>query len=160
VTHKIIIERNTLRFAAAHFTTFGGECEPLHGHNYDVIVEISGALTSDSWVIDFSDAKALVRGLCKELDHKFIVPGQSKDISISHSNGEVELKWGERRYVIPEADTVSVDVDNTTAERLAEWFAGRIAAELRKLSADNVTSVTVGVEEMPGQSGWFTLALP
>ena len=159
MTHKIIIERNTLRFAAAHFTTFGGECEPLHGHNYDVTVEISGALTSDSWVIDFSEAKALVRGLCKELDHKFIVPALSKDIAVSRSGGELTLKWGDQRYVMPEKDSVSIDVDNTTAERLAEWFAGRIATELRSRGAENVTSVTVGVEEMPGQSGWFTLRL-
>jgi 6-pyruvoyltetrahydropterin/6-carboxytetrahydropterin synthase len=159
VTHKIIIERNTLRFAAAHFTTFGGECEPLHGHNYAVTVEISGALTGDSWVIDFGEAKALVRGLCQELDHKFIVPALSKDISISRSGGELTLKWGDLRYVMPEKDSVSIDVDNTTAERLAEWFAGRIAAELRSRGAENVSSITVGVEEMPGQSGWFTLAL-
>lgn len=159
MTHKIIIERNTLRFAAAHFTTFGGECEPLHGHNYDVTVEISGALTTDSWVIDFSEAKALVRDLCRELDHKFIVPALSKDISISRSGGELTLEWGDLRYVMPEKDSVAIDVDNTTAERLAEWFAGRITVELQSRGAGNVASVTVGVEEMPGQSGWFTRSL-
>jgi 6-pyruvoyltetrahydropterin/6-carboxytetrahydropterin synthase len=159
MTHRITIERNTLRFAAAHFTTSAGECEPLHGHNYDVMVEIEGALTADSWVIDFSAAKALVRGLCKELDHKFLVPAKSAGLTATRFGGELELKWGERRYVMPEADAVSLGVDNTTAERLAEWFAGRIAAELRSRGAANVTSVTVGVEEMPGQAGWFTAAL-
>ena len=159
MTHRITIERNALRFAAAHFTTSGGECEPLHGHNYAVTVEIAGSLTPDSWVIDFSAAKALVRGLCKELDHKFLVPAASTEVTATRSGGELELKWGERRYVMPEADAVSLDVDNTTAERLAEWFAGRIAAALRSRGAGNVTSVSVGVEEMPGQAGWFTLGL-
>jgi hypothetical protein len=42
---------------------------------------------------------------------------------------------------------------------LAEWFVGRIAVELRSRGAENVSSITVGVEEMPGQSGWFTRSL-
>ncbi len=159
MTHRVRIERNTLRFAAAHFTTFGGECEPLHGHNYDVMVEFEGSLTSDSWVIDFSEAKALVRGLCKELDHKFLLPTKNAELNASRSDGELELKWGDRRYVMPEADVASLDIDNTTAERLAEWFAGRIVADLQARGAANVTGVTVGVEEMPGQAGWFTLSL-
>ncbi len=44
--YKVTVERNTLRFAAAHFATFEDSCEPLHGHNYDVIVEVEGELTS------------------------------------------------------------------------------------------------------------------
>jgi hypothetical protein len=31
---KILIERGNLEFSAAHFITFEGECEPLHGHNW------------------------------------------------------------------------------------------------------------------------------
>lgn len=48
--HRITLGRNTLRFAAAHFTTSGGECEPLHGHNYDLFVQIDGALDRKSVV--------------------------------------------------------------------------------------------------------------
>jgi len=159
MTHRITLERNTLRFAAAHFTTFGGECEPLHGHNYDVFVEIHGALTPDSWVVDFGDAKRIVRGLCRELDHKFLLPVLSKALTITPLSGELEVKFGDKRYVIPATDIARLDIDNSTAERLAEWFAGRIAAELKALGAQNATSVNVGVEEMPGQAGWFKRTL-
>jgi 6-pyruvoyltetrahydropterin/6-carboxytetrahydropterin synthase len=154
MTHSIRIDR--IRFAAAHFTTFGGDCEPLHGHNYDVTVEIEGALTPDSWVIDFSDAKKIVRRVCKELDHRFLLQADSPELEASRAGGELEVKWGDRRYVMPEVDVVDLPVDNTTAERLAEWLAGRILVELAELGAVNVTGVRVGVEEMPGQSGWFT----
>src|SRR3990172_2009271 len=47
MTHRITIERNTLSFSAAHFTTFRRDCHPLHGHNYAVFVELEGDLTSD-----------------------------------------------------------------------------------------------------------------
>ena len=35
-------------FSAAHFITFGGQCERLHGHNYHVAAEIVGPLDEDS----------------------------------------------------------------------------------------------------------------
>lgn len=157
MTHKITLERNTLRFAAAHFTTFGGECEPLHGHNYDVLAEISGPLTGDSWVVDFSEAKRVIRDICKELDHRFLLPSRNDALQIDHRGAEYEITFGDRRYVVPESDVAELDIDNSTAERLAEWFAGRIMAALRDLGAENVESVRVGVEEMPGQAGWFEL---
>lgn len=159
MTHKITLERNRLRFASAHFTTFGGECEPLHGHNYDVFVEITGSLTPDAWVVDFSEAKRLVEAICKELDHRFLLPTANQALEIAREAGEYTITFANRRYVIPESDVAELDVDNSTAERLAEWFAGRIVAALKERGADNVTNVRVGVEEMPGQAGWFELSV-
>jgi 6-pyruvoyltetrahydropterin/6-carboxytetrahydropterin synthase len=158
--HRITLERNSLRFAAAHFTTSGGECEPLHGHNYDVFVQIDGALSADGWVIDFSEAKRMVRELCNELDHRFLLATASRHLQIDDSDGVVTIVHGVRRYVMPREDVAALDIDNTTAERLAEWLAARLAAALAAAGADDVTGITVGVEEMPGQAGWFTLELP
>ena len=156
MSRRITLERNTLRFAAAHFTTFGGECEPLHGHNYDVFVEIEGDLTADSWVFDFGEAKRLVAGICRELDHRFLLALESPELSIVEAEGEYEIVFGDRRYVVPSSDVAALPLDNTTAERLAEWFCGRITAELAAQGAANVQRVSVGIEEMPGQAGWFS----
>lgn len=158
MSHRISIERNTLRFAAAHMATFGGETEPLHGHNYDVTVQIDGALSEDSWVIDFGDAKRIVRAICKELDHKFLLAARSTGMRVDDEDGVVTIQTSAgKRYVIPRSDVAMLEIDNTTVERLAEWFAGRIRAALEEAGAANVTAVTVGIEEMPGQAGWFTL---
>ncbi len=158
MSHRISIERNTLRFAAAHMATFGGETEPLHGHNYDVTVQIGGALSADSWVFDFGDAKRLVRAICQELDHKFLLAARSTAMAIEDEDGVVTIRTSAgKRYVIPKSDVAMLEIDNTTAERLAEWFAGRIAAALAEAGASNVTEITVGIEEMSGQAGWFTV---
>ncbi len=156
MSHRITLERNTLRFAAAHFTTFAGECEPLHGHNYDVFVEIEGDLTADAWVFDFSEAKRIVAGICEELDHRFLLALDSPALRITESEDEYQIEFGGRRYVIPSSDVAALSIDNTTAERLAEWVAARIAVELKERGATNVQRVSVGVEEAPGQAGWFT----
>jgi 6-pyruvoyltetrahydropterin/6-carboxytetrahydropterin synthase len=155
MTHKITIERNTLRFAAAHFATFEGECEPLHGHNYEVMVEIEGGLTDDSWVLDFRLVKEIVRGVCKELDHKFLLQRDSKALEIEEG-ANWKVRFGGRGWTFPKPDVVALPIDNTTAERLAQYFAGRLRASLTERGATNVTSITVGIEEQPGQAGWWT----
>lgn len=148
-----------LRFAAAHFTTFGSECEPLHGHNYAVAVELEGELTPDSWLFDFVELRRIVTALCDELDHRFLLPADSAALSIEREEGQYRIALAGRRYVIPEEDVVALPVDNSTAERLAEWLAGRLAAELRARGADNLSSLAVTVEEAPGQSASYRLAL-
>ncbi len=160
VSFRIVLDHQTLRFAAAHFTTFAGQCEPLHGHNYALSVEIEGELTADSWVLDFSQARALVREICSRLDHKFLLPLENAALEIAASDAEFEIRFGDRRYVIPRSDVAELPIDNSTAERLAEYIAGQILDSLRKRGAHNVTSIAVGVEEAPGQTGWFRAALP
>jgi 6-pyruvoyltetrahydropterin/6-carboxytetrahydropterin synthase len=155
--HKITVERNTLRFAAAHFATFEGRCEPLHGHNYDVIIELEGELTDDSWVFDFGALKETARSICKELDHRFLLQRDSRALEIEEGERNWKVRFQGRGWVLPKADVVALPIDNTTAERLAEYFAGRLRAALAERGATNVSAITVGIEEMPGQAGWFTM---
>ena len=159
MTFSVRLEGGALRFSAAHFTTFGGDCEPLHGHNYAVVVEISGGLSGDSWVMDFSDGKRIVADVCKGLDHKFILQARSAVLSVVQADGALEVRFGSRLYVIPEDDVVALPIENSTAERLAEWIAHQVAREVAEAGVRDLESIRVGVEEAPGQSGWFTLAI-
>jgi 6-pyruvoyltetrahydropterin/6-carboxytetrahydropterin synthase len=155
--YKVVVERNTLRFAAAHFATFGGDAERMHGHNYDLIVEVEGQLTGDSWVLDFGELKALAAALCREVDHRFLLPRRNAALSIGETGDGWEIAFGDRRYVMPRSDVCELPIENSTAEGLAEWFCQRLAVDLS--SHPNLTSITVGVEEMPGQAGWCSLNL-
>jgi 6-pyruvoyltetrahydropterin/6-carboxytetrahydropterin synthase len=167
---KVRVEGTELRFSAAHFTTFEGQCEPLHGHNYVVTVEVEGELTEDSWVVDFVKLRKMARRICDELDHRFLL---QRDSSVLDIEEEVS-HWGvrfrprgrasgqERGWALPKDEVVALPIDNSTAERLAEWFAGRLGEELRAslsgrqaAGATRVTAITVGVEEAPGQAAWY-----
>src|SRR5947208_2680754 len=149
--YHVRVEGNKLKFAAAHFATFEGKCEPLHGHNYAVSIDVTGALTDDSWVCDFSTLKSAGKALCGELDHKFLLQRDSRVLQIDEGMSNWKVRFLERGFVFPKADVLALPIDNTTAERLAEWFAGRVVEALRARGATNVTSVEVGVEEAPGQ---------
>jgi 6-pyruvoyltetrahydropterin/6-carboxytetrahydropterin synthase len=147
-----------LRFSAAHFTTFGGGSEPLHGHNYAVSARLEGDLTPDSWLFDFVSLRRIVASLCEELDHAFLLPAQNPHLSVERADGHYRIAFADRRYVIPEPEVRSLNIDNSTAERLAEWLTLRLADELRGRGAANLTSVAVTVEEAPGQSASYVLA--
>ncbi|GMV85000.1 MAG: hypothetical protein AMXMBFR80_08570 [Dehalococcoidia bacterium] len=159
VTRRITVERNRLRFAAAHMATFGGDCEPLHGHNYDVLIEIEGDLTGDRWVWDFGQVKRAAHAIAGELDHKFLLQRESRLLSMEESEAAWTIRFGGRSYVFPRSDVLPLPIENTTAECISEWFAGRLLDALREQGASQIRRLTVGIEEMPGQAGWYTLDL-
>jgi 6-pyruvoyltetrahydropterin/6-carboxytetrahydropterin synthase len=147
-----------IRFDAAHFATYGGNCEPLHGHSYEVAAEVTGSLGEDSMVVNFIGLKAVLRELSKELDHKFMLQMESRILTIEST----ETAWKVRTpagtgYVLPKQDVVTLPIDNTTAERLAEWFGGRLLHWLEGRSASNLLRLAVEVSEGPGQSGTYRL---
>jgi 6-pyruvoyltetrahydropterin/6-carboxytetrahydropterin synthase len=157
---SVRVERNRLRFAAAHMATFGGDCEPLHGHNYDVTVEVEGTLTDESWVIDFGAIKGIARELCERLDHRFLLQRNSRSLSSEERDGYWLLRFGEtRQYQFPVRDVLALPIDNSTAERLAEWLHTEIATALTLAGTTNIVRLRVGVEEMPGQAGWYEAEL-
>lgn len=157
VRRRVTVERNRLHFAAAHMATFAGGCEPLHGHNYQLIVELEGELDDDSWVWDFSDLKRGTKAIADELDHRFLLQRDSRVLSISESDQSWRLTFEDRSFVFPKSDVAVLPIDNTTAERLAEWVARRLWGYLEPRATAPLYALTVGVEEMPGQAGWCTL---
>ena len=158
---KILIERGNLGFSAAHFITFEGECEPLHGHNYGVRVEAEGALTADSYVFDFVMLKRIVRDLCQDWDHRFLLPLRNPHLRLTERTDAWELEYDARtRYSLAKAAVVPLDVDNATAERLAELLARRIVGALDERGVgQSLERLTVGIEETEMQTAFYTLDL-
>ena len=158
---KVVVEGGNLRFGAAHFITMAGKCERLHGHNYAVSVVLEGPLGADSYVYDFVALKEIVRRISDALDHRFLLPLHNEKLVTHESEGHWEIRFGERRYVFPARDVLPLPLDNITAERLAEYIWGQVAAELRSRSAGpqedlRSLNLTVGVEEAPGQTAWYS----
>lgn len=156
---KVTVERNRLRFAAAHMATFLDDCEPLHGHNYDIIIELEGDLTEESWVWDFGDLKRRTKAIIDELDHKFLLQRESRVLTIEELPAAWRISYGEREYVLPKSDVAVLPIDNSTAERIAEWISGRLLEGFDPFAATTLHRLTVGVEEMPGQAGWYTVEM-
>ncbi|MDA0815476.1 MAG: 6-carboxytetrahydropterin synthase [Chloroflexi bacterium] len=159
IERHVTVERVRLKFAASHMATLVDQLEPLHGHNYLVRCRVKGDLTDDRWVIDFSTLKQYARDICDELDHHFLLQRNSRLIDIEEREDSWALRFGKREYVLPKSDVVALPIENTTAELLAEYIAERIIGRLEEHGHQNITRISVDVEEMPGQAGGYARGL-
>lgn len=153
--YKIIVERGYLRFSAAHFITFGGKCERLHGHNYTISVGLEGDLTTDAYLFDFVALKDIARHVCEALDHRILLPSHNEHLTLREGENEWEALFQEQRYLFPARDVLVLPVDNITAERLAEYICGQIKEELTGQVTGHIETIVVGVEESPGQTAFY-----
>ncbi|MFX1473978.1 MAG: 6-pyruvoyl tetrahydropterin synthase family protein [Promethearchaeota archaeon] len=140
------IEISGIGFSAGHFVSEGGKCERLHGHNYQVSVRISGEINSQGMVIDFRVIKEHLRLLCKEWDHRLLLPAYSSQIKISARGEKTEVKTPDREYSFPSKDVLILDVTETTAEELARILAQRLG-EILKQNFPNVHQIGLSVAE-------------
>lgn len=159
-TVSIQVAKEYHKFSAAHFLVFDdGSAERLHGHNYRVSVQIDGSADAHGLVVDFKRFKPVIGQVLELLDERLILPGNHPELTIHPiDDGAVDIRYRERRYVVPAAEIVVLPITNTSAENLAAWIADSLVCSLRFLFPDLVFSgLEVGVEETPGQRGLVRL---
>lgn len=144
-----------IRFSAAHVIAGHPKCGRLHGHSYAVHVVLHGDLGDDDMVFDFGVAKRTLRKLADRLDHRFLAPAASVRPA---GRGAVEVVAGPKTYRVPRTDVAAIDVEATSAERLAQFFARGLADKARFPAA--IHEIEVGVDEGPGQGAWVRVRLP
>src|SRR5258708_7470580 len=159
ILRKVKVEGGYLRFSSAHFITFGGKCERLHGHNYGVLVEIEGTLNDDHLVFDFTILKRLTREICRALNHRFLLPLHNPHLQLTASVDSWEIEFQARRYVLPRSDVVELPIDNSSAERLAEYVCDELCRMLKEYDIANLQTIMVGVEEAPTQMAYYRRSL-
>jgi 6-pyruvoyltetrahydropterin/6-carboxytetrahydropterin synthase len=144
-----------IKFSAAHVIAGHPKCGRLHGHSYAVHAVLHGDAGPDEMVFDFGIVKRAMRTIADQLDHRLIAPA----ISVTAAGkGAVEVKVGTKTYVVPRSDVAAIEVDASSAERLAEYFAKRLAATVA--FPPSVHEIEVGVDEGPGQGAWVKRRLP
>lgn len=146
------VTKDHLVFSAAHFITFAGNvCERLHGHNWRVAVELDGPLDENRYVFDFIALRDALQAIVNELDHRVLLPENHPTIRVSSSEREVVAEFEDRRWVFPREDCVLLPVENTTAELIAGWIAGRLLDRIPAPDRQRLETMRVEVEENFGQ---------
>jgi len=152
--YAVRVHPGELHFNAAHFITFDGTCENLHGHNFHVELEARGQNTEDAFVIDFVLLNRLASGICRELHDGVLVPAQSNEVAIAERDGMVSVESYGKRFLLPRENVIILPLSNTTAEMLAFHIGNRLMEELRRAgAAANLASLQVAVEEADNQWG-------
>lgn len=155
-TFHVRVTKDHLTFCSGHFITYEGhQCERLHGHNYKVAVEVSGPLDDNHYVFDFIALKRFTQQVSDELDHRMMLPTKSRQIKVETVGDQVNVSFEKKRWSFPLDDCVLLPIENTTAELLAQYIAGRLRKSLLSECKFSPTTLSVEVEESHGQSAIY-----
>ena len=155
---RVQVSKDYLVFASAHFITFRGhQCETLHGHNYRVGIAVEGGVDDEAFfVLDFSILKQITRRLVDEIDHKVLLPLRNPKLAFHEEGDRLRVDYfGQPTYVFPRRDCALLEIQNTTAEMLAQYLGTQVRDELVRSGYRHLTLLELEVEENYGQAATY-----
>lgn len=158
-TYAVRVYKQYFNFGSAHFLIFGdGSREELHGHNYKVEVTVEGETMAGDLVLDFILFKPIIKSICDGLDHRTLLPRFNSNLEVAVHDDRVEARHRDGSFFcFPRRDVLVLDLPNTSTEMLATFIAKAILAALPSRIPDaRLRSLSVSVEESPGQAGVYT----
>ena len=157
----VLVAHDYLRFCAAHFIAFPGFREPLHGHNYQLTVAVSGPLGPDGFVLDFCVVQDIAKRLCGELHDRVLLPGRSDALQLTADETSVALVAEDgARFLFPRADVQILPIVHTSAEEIAAHLLTRFREGLQvAIAGRGPLEIEVSVAEAPGQVAHCRAAL-
>ncbi len=138
-----------LNFSACHFLTEHEKCGRLHGHNYGVHLHVEGDVAENGILFDFVTLKAAMREVVAELDHKVLLPGNSRVVELVIGETNIIARHGNKEYSFPLGDVAVLDLNAISAEMLATFILERLLVIIN--FPPNVHKIEVGVDEGVGQ---------
>jgi 6-pyruvoyltetrahydropterin/6-carboxytetrahydropterin synthase len=150
----VSVNPGELHFNAAHFITFDGICENLHGHNFHVRIQAFGDNNEDAFVIDFVALNKLAAEICLQMHDKILLPGESQEVRLTEQAGQIEVSSYDKYFSLPMENCLVLPLANTTAEMLAWYIMQKLIPVLAARNAlAHVETLEVAVEEADHQWG-------
>src|SRR5439155_22149149 len=138
------------------FITYDGDCcERLHGHNYRVAVAVVGGLDTNHYLFDFIALKWQAQKITDTLDHRMLLPTESRFIRVEERDGSVHVRYKDRAWMFPREDCMLLPIANTTAELLGKYIGLKLLDVLRREYQFEPEILRVEVEESFGQAATF-----
>jgi 6-pyruvoyltetrahydropterin/6-carboxytetrahydropterin synthase len=150
----LVLAKEDFKFSSGHFTVFAADrAELLHGHNYQVAVELRGSrLDDEDLLTDFGHVKDAVRELCARLDSRTLIPSRSSHLRVAEDGDAVAVEFRDRVYRLPAGDVLVLPLVNTSIEALARMLWQELVAALE---LPRIEILGVNVAETAGQSCWY-----
>lgn len=154
------LAKQNFKFSAAHFLIFDEKnAEKLHGHNYQVQVDLQVSDQVDfaekGYFIDFNVFKRAIKAKLDLWDEHVLLPAKQKDMMFKTEGTQLQVKFRERQYSFPANEVHLLPITNTSTEQLAQLLAQDF---FNQFHTQGVQTLTVRVEETPGQGASVTVS--
>ncbi|HEY8272281.1 MAG TPA: 6-carboxytetrahydropterin synthase [Pseudobdellovibrionaceae bacterium] len=152
-TTSLQLAKQNFKFSSAHFLIFDeNSAERLHGHNYQVRVEIGipdpAAIKGTGFFVDFNIFKKYIKSALDRWDERVLLPKDHPEMKIQVKGAVLEVNFRDRFYAFPKNEVVLLPITNTSVEQLSRLLAEDF---LKEFSSHSVSFISVYVEETPGQ---------
>jgi len=121
-----------------------GLCKNVHGHSYQMVIELEGDVNTKGMIIDFYDLGEIIDPIIEKYDHAFLCWEKDKivkDFLIKHKMKRVFVDY------------------HSTVENICEDFTNIISTKLKKLQFKNIETLTVKIFETPNSYSEKTIKL-
>ena len=129
---SVAIDKIAAHFSASHALISDDIEEGLHGHNYQVGIEIEGKPDSDDIIIDFLYLDKMLNNLLSEWDHYVLLPSNNPNMEINVRENNLDIKYGIRFYSIPNDEVQVLDCTNVTTEALTRLLGEKVQNKLKE----------------------------
>lgn len=159
---SLLLHKQNFKFSSAHFLIFDKDsAERLHGHNYQVKVNISISSESQKMIktgyfIDFNIFKKIIKAKLDEWDERVLLPGDQEEMKFTENGPSLEVRFRDRFYVFPKNEVLRLPVTNTSVEQLSRLLAHYFIDRFKSME---VVGVQVSVEETRGQGATTQVSL-
>ncbi|MBL7546261.1 MAG: 6-carboxytetrahydropterin synthase [Bdellovibrionaceae bacterium] len=152
-TTTLHLHKQNFKFSSAHFLIFNKQsAERLHGHNYqvkvDILVPSEAEFSKEGYFVDFNVFKKIIKAKLDEWDEMVLLPAWHEDMGFTENGPSLEVRFRDRFYVFPKNEVQRLPVTNTSVEQLSRLLASHFAQAFKPYG---VQKVQVFVEETRGQ---------
>lgn len=126
------------------------------GESWNVDIELSGELDEQGMVFDFGHVKKQIKSIIDlELDHRFVISSQAKNLEIKKSRGSTKLSWqnvmGHYEHESPDDAIAILDTKTINTKAVAKYLEDKILEAL----PDNVSGVSLTLKEESIEGAYY-----
>lgn len=149
--------KEKIRFSSAHIIPEYEKCGRLHGHTYAVHVKLYGEPDDKGIIIDFSIIKENLKDIIKKIDHKIIIPKDSKFAKIKIEKNCINMNTLGKTYIFPKEDCILLPIDSTSAEKLSCYILDNFIRKIKNYK--NIVKIELGIDEGFGQGARVSIVM-
>ena len=163
LTSTIHLSKQNFKFSSAHFLIFDEHsAEMLHGHNYQVRVdltcssasaenELRGDKSQLGYFVDFNILKKTIKTRLDQWDEHVLLPAKHPDMKykVSVDGKNYDIHFRDRFYSLPINEVIWLEITNTSVEQFSKILATEFYHAFKKF---HIQKICVEVEETRGQS--------